>query len=147
MIIDNKNKIIDLLPQKPPFVMIDKLIDNNEKSTSSGLKITKENIFVKNNIFYEPGIIENIAQTAAIKMGYECYLNNTKVPIGFIGAVKNFNLYKFPKANQEIETTITIESAIFNLSLISGIVMCENEKIADCEMKIVIQETKGWKIL
>ncbi len=140
MLIDDKNKIIELLPQKPPFVMIDKLIETNSKSTISGLKITNENIFVKDNKFYEAGIIENIAQTAAIRMGYECMINKTDVPIGFIGAVKKFNLYKLPELNQEIQTTITIESTIFSLTLISGKVICNNKTIADCEMKIFIQE-------
>jgi 3-hydroxymyristoyl/3-hydroxydecanoyl-(acyl carrier protein) dehydratase len=140
MLIDDKNKIIELLPQKPPFVMIDKLIDTDKNSTTSGLKITNDNIFVKDNKFYEAGIIENIAQTAAIRMGYECMINKTDVPIGFIGAVKNFNLYELPELNQEIKTTITIESTIFSLTLISGKVMCNNKIIADCEMKIFIQE-------
>ena len=53
MLIDDKNKIIELLPQKPPFVMIDKLIDTDKNSTTSGLKITNDNIFVKDNKFYE----------------------------------------------------------------------------------------------
>ena len=73
-------------------------------------------------------------------MGYECMINKTDVPIGFIGAVKNFNLYELPELNQEIKTTITIESTIFSLTLISGKVMCNNKIIADCEMKIFIQE-------
>ncbi len=140
MLINDKNKIIELIPQKPPFVMIDKLIETTETTTTSGLKITNENIFVKNKKLHEAGIIENIAQTAAIRMGYQCMINNTNVPIGFIGAVKNFNLYKLPELNQEIKTTITVESTIFSLTLISGKVICNNEIIANCEMKIFIQE-------
>ena len=54
-----------LIPQKPPFVMIDKLINFSETTTSTSFCIKADNIFVAHDYFKEPGLVENIAQTAA----------------------------------------------------------------------------------
>ncbi|MEZ4947941.1 MAG: hypothetical protein R2784_00870 [Saprospiraceae bacterium] len=45
--------------------MVDKLWHSDEKETLSGLFISEDNLFVENGHLAEPGIMENIAQTAA----------------------------------------------------------------------------------
>jgi hypothetical protein len=62
-----------LIPQKPPFVMIDALLFSDEKRTVSSFKIPEKNIFVKEGLFLEPGLVENIAQTAAARAGHETF--------------------------------------------------------------------------
>lgn len=62
--------IEELLPQRRPFVMVGRLlsIDNNRITTA--LEVKAENIFATDGLLTEPGIIENIAQTVATRMGY-----------------------------------------------------------------------------
>src|ERR1700676_785962 len=62
--------IIPLIPQKPPFVMVGKLLYIDETNTRSSFRITNDNVFVKDNLFQEAGLLENIAQTAALRAGY-----------------------------------------------------------------------------
>lgn len=59
----NKEAVENLLPQKFPFVMVDKMYSYTETSLVSGLKIQSDNIFVDNNSFLEAGIIEHMAQS------------------------------------------------------------------------------------
>ncbi|MCX6297407.1 MAG: hypothetical protein NTX97_15380 [Bacteroidetes bacterium] len=59
-----------LIPQKPPFEMVDKLWYNDDSKTISGFSIKENNIFCENGFFSESGIVENIAQTAALRVGY-----------------------------------------------------------------------------
>ena len=66
----NVENIQLLIPQRPPFVMIDKLLSFSETTTTTGLSIRADNIFVENGLFKEPGLVENIAQTAAARAGY-----------------------------------------------------------------------------
>ena len=62
--------ILSYIPQRPPFVMVDEIIDSGEKKTCSKFLIKEDNIFVENGFLKEPGLVENIAQTAAARAGY-----------------------------------------------------------------------------
>jgi len=133
------NDVLKLIPQRPPIVMVDKLISAADKKTLSGLKITPENIFVEDNCLQEPGIIENIAQSAALGVGYLCQSKNEKIPIGFIGAVSNLKIFSLPKVNTEITTEIQVEYEVMETTLISSKVFCNEQLLAQAEMKIFLK--------
>ena len=138
--IDN---IQTLIPQRPPFVMIDKLLSFSENTTTTGFSIKEDNIFVENSLFKEPGLIENIAQTAAARAGYVSQTENKPVLVGYIGAVNNLQVFLLPKTGDELITEITIENQIFDVTLISGKITCNGQPVAQCKMKIFISQPKN----
>lgn len=127
-----------LIPQKPPFVMIDTLLHCGETITQTSFLVTEENIFVENGEFCEAGLMENIAQTAAARAGYIARLENKPVPPGYISAVKNLEIMGLPKTNDELITEIKIENQVFDVMFISGSVCCKDKLVATCEMKIFV---------
>ena len=136
------NDIESLLPQSPPFVMIDKLLYSDETTTRSGLLIKDDNICVKNGELREPGLVENIAQTVAVRAGYISQQENNPVLVGYIGSVKDLQILDLPKTGDELITEITIENQIFDVTIISGRVYCNEKLIAQCQMKIFINKVK-----
>ena len=96
--------IQDLIPQRPPFVMVDKLLSFSEATTSTSFSIKADNIFVENGEFKEPGLVENIAQTAAARAGYISKTENKPVAVGYIGAVNNLEVNYLPKPGDELIT-------------------------------------------
>ena len=130
--------VLSLIPQAPPFVMIDELVVSDEQSAITSLTIRPENIFVKNNYFEEPGMVENIAQTAAARVGHYAISENIAVPIGYIGAINELKIFDLPKVGDTIETEIVIENQIFNVTIISGKIMCRDTVMATCKMKIFL---------
>jgi predicted hotdog family 3-hydroxylacyl-ACP dehydratase len=130
--------INDLIPQKFPFVMIDQLDDSDETSTRCSFTIRDENIFTVDGAFREAGLIENIAQTAAARVGFIAMMEKKDVPVGFIGAVKNLEINDLPKTGETIVTEIKITNTVFDVTIISGTVCLGDKIIAQCEMKIVI---------
>ena len=58
-------KITELIPQREPMVMIDKLIYADEKSAKGILFIRESNMFIHQNKLSEAALIEFMAQTAA----------------------------------------------------------------------------------
>lgn len=142
IIIDGED-ILNLLPQKPPMVMVDKLLYFEKTKTISGLYISENNILVENGLFQESGLTENIAQTAALHTGYLCRRENSAVPIGFIGAIKNLIIHSLPKVGSEIETEINIQYEVFDFTLITGKITCNTKLIAECEMKIFLQKNSN----
>jgi 3-hydroxymyristoyl/3-hydroxydecanoyl-(acyl carrier protein) dehydratase len=131
-----------LIPQRPPFVMIDKLLSFSETVISTGFSIKADNIFVENGEFKEPGLVENIAQTAAARAGYISKTENKPVAVGYIGAVNNLEVYYLPKPGDELITEIAIKNQIFDVTLISGKIICNGKLVAQCNMKIFINQTK-----
>ncbi len=135
----DKNKVLELIPQKHPMVMVDGLISADEEITISKLSITKDNIFCGDGFFQEPGLIENIAQTAALRWGYDVAENNKEPVIGYIGSVKRMIIYVLPKDNDVIRTKITVTNQIMNVTVIKGEVMVGTKLVAEGEMNIFLQ--------
>lgn len=131
-------QILDLIPQRPPIVMVDKLISAEDGKTVTGLTIQPDNIFVLDGVFREPGIIENIAQSAAVGVGWLCRSKEEEVPTGFIGAIKNLVIHFMPEAFSEITTEITVEYQVMEATLIRGCVFFQGKLCAECEMKIFL---------
>lgn len=139
----NVENIQHLIPQRPPFVMVDKVLSFSATGFRTGLRIRADNIFTENGLFKEPGLVENMAQTAAARAGYVSKAENKPVQVGYIGAVNNLEIYALPKTGDELITEITIENQIFDVTLISGKITCNNETIAQCKMKIFINQLKN----
>jgi len=123
--------------------MVDKLLLFNETVTRTGFSIKADNIFVEKGEFKEPGLVENIAQTAAARAGYISKTEDKPVLVGYIGAVNSLQVYSLPKAGDELITEITVENQIFDVTLISGKVFCNEKIIAQCNMKIFINQIKN----
>jgi predicted hotdog family 3-hydroxylacyl-ACP dehydratase len=132
--------ITDLIPQNPPFVMVGSLIAVDEKMARSSFTINPDNVFLKNNIFQEAGLMENIAQTAALRAGYMAAAENKPVSLGYIGAVKDMEIFSLPKAGDEIETEISIEEQVFNMAIISGKVWLNGTLIASCKLNVFTED-------
>jgi predicted hotdog family 3-hydroxylacyl-ACP dehydratase len=123
--------------------MIDKLLSFSETSTTTGFSIKADNIFVEDGLFKEPGLVENIAQTAAARAGYVSQTENKPVLVGYIGAISNLQVFLLPKTGSELITEIIIENQIFDVTLISGKITCNGQLIAQCKMKIFISQPKN----
>lgn len=137
----SKEDIIDYIPQKPPIVMVDAIISCTDTDVVTQFEVVKDNVFVRDYVLQEPGIIENMAQTAAAKAGYEVKKRNAEPFLGFIGAIKDLKIYAFPKVGDVLKTTVTVKMDVMGITLISAESVCGGNKIAECEMKIVIQKT------
>lgn len=133
-----QQNILSLIPQRPPFVMVDQLLACSEKSFKTIFTIAKENVLVNKGELSEAGLLENIAQTAAAGVGYKAKENDTPVLTGYIGAIKNFDVFALPKIGDVITTEVVIEQHIFDVTLISGYVTRNGKLLASCEMKIFI---------
>lgn len=129
-----------LIPQKKPVVMVDKLLHFSEKNIISGLTISLENIFVKDNHFSEPGLIENMAQTIALHTGYKYFLEQKPAPTGYIGAIKKAEIFELPTVLQELMTSVEILHDIMGVTLIQASVECNGKVIAQSEMKTALAQ-------
>jgi 3-hydroxyacyl-[acyl-carrier-protein] dehydratase len=132
----DKQTITNYIPQRSPMVMIHNLIEASETRAITQLTILADNIFLRDNKLAEPGMVENIAQTAAAQVGYVCYQKNIPVPIGYIAAIKDLKVFNFPSENSTITTTVTVKNQVMDITLVQGEVKQNDEVLCQCEMRI-----------
>lgn len=132
--------ITKYIPQRAPFIMIDTVLQGGDKVSETTFTIRGDNIFVENGLFTEPGLVENMAQTAAAGVGYRAAHLNIAPSIGYIGSLKNVFIHRLPAVSDTIRTVITYEHHIMNVYMVKGEIFLGNTIIAGCEMKIFAKE-------
>ena len=124
--------------------MVGQLIHFDEKETATRTLISPDNIFVEKGEFTASGIIENIAQTCAARIGsVNKYVMKKGIQLGFIGAIRNLKIYRHPKVNQVIETTVHTMEEVFGMTLVSAKMTCEGNVISECQMKIALSDVES----
>ena len=136
----SKQHIQSILPQHPPMVMVDELLYSNETTTRCRFKIEADNIFTEEGVLREPGMVENIAQTAAAGVGFTAQQNNQGAPVGYIGAIKDLEIFMLPKIGDSIETEVEVMNRVFDVTLVNGNIYCNDQLAVRCEMKIFISK-------
>ena len=130
------------LPQSPPMVMVGKLLLAEEKKTITSLVIREDNIFCSEGCFREPGLIENMAQSAAAGTGYRSRKEGKDPPVGYIGGIRDIRILDLPRIGEEITTEVTVIHEVFDALVVSGKVFLDNRCIASCELKIFLSKPK-----
>lgn len=133
-----KSLVENLIPQKAPFVMVDKLFSFGENTITAGLTIAADNIFVENNRFNESGIVEHMAQSVALYTGYQYYLKNEPAPTGYIGSIKNVEVLELPLPGEDLVTEVNVLQEFMGVTLVDIITKRNNIQIASSQMKTVL---------
>ena len=133
--------IHELLPQQKPFVMIEKLVQFDERITVTETILKQNNIFVDNGRMSASGLVENIAQTCAARIGYvNKYILKKGIQLGFIGAIRNMEINALPAVGDVIVTRVEVMEEVFGMTLANATVTCNGKTLATTEMKIAIKE-------
>lgn len=132
--------VLDLLPQRPPLIMIDKLVFSDEVVTITKFLVRSDNIFMEGDVLNACALVENIAQTCAARMGYINYVNHEKVRIGFIGSVRNLNILRPVRLGELLTTSIEVKEEVMQLTLVEASVRVGDETVVTAEMKIALSD-------
>jgi predicted hotdog family 3-hydroxylacyl-ACP dehydratase len=130
----------ELIPQRPPFVMIDRLVSSDAVFSVTELEVRPDNLFVDNGRMTAAGLVENIAQTCAARIGYINLNSGEAVKIGVIGSISNLNIARTPKVGEHLVTTIKLLEEVFQVTLVEAMVKSDDEVLAQCNMKIALTD-------
>lgn len=132
-------KLIELLPQRPPMVLVHELVSCDAAQTTSRFRVTPECVLCADGFMTEAGLLENIAQTAAAGSGYAYQQRGQPTPVGYIAAIKDLTIWQLPAAETELTTQICVENQVMEFSIVRGQVRAGEVIFADCEMRIFIK--------
>jgi predicted hotdog family 3-hydroxylacyl-ACP dehydratase len=136
----NRNEITRYIPQRGSMVMIHDIVHITDDSATTQFEILPDNVFVKDGFLREPGLLENIAQTAAAQMGYTHMKKGLLIPIGYIASVKRLQVFDFPPIGNWLSTSIQVINQVLNVIQIEGLVNFNGSVICTCEMNIFVEK-------
>lgn len=129
-----------ILPQQEPFVMVDTLVHFEMNTSTTETTVRETNIFVDNGRFSASGMMENIAQTCAARIGfYNKYILHNDVQLGFIGAISKFVIEQRPAVGQTFRTKVDVLEEIFGMTLAQATITCDGQVLATAELKLAIK--------
>lgn len=134
-------ELFSYIPQRPPFVMVDALYEKGEDYVLSGFTVAANNLLVEGGLFQEGGLVENIAQTAALLAGIRAVEACLPVPLGFIAGIRNLEIKQLPAIEESIRTHARLTHDLGNVQVVEGSVFNhDDELLARCELRIFIKE-------
>lgn len=133
-------ELYKLIPQRNPIVMVDTFFCADETSAETGLHVLSDNLFCKEGLLRESGMIEHVAQSAAAFSGYAPFQKGESPKLGFIGEVKKFRIVRLPEVGEFLRTSLRVLGEAAGVTLISAETKSEEEILATCQMKIFIKE-------
>ena len=130
--------IRDLLPQRPPILLVDGLESVEGDTAVSTLTVRADNCFTdEDGLLAEAGVVEHIAQSASALAGYKAVqAGATAPPVGYIGEVKKFRLHRLPRMGEVLRTTVSFGTEVEGVTLLSAETRAGEELIASTQMKI-----------
>ena len=131
--------VLQFLPHRPPFVMIDSITAGADRLGGSRFTVMADNVMVADGRLSAGGLVENIAQTAGAATGLAAQSTGTAPALGYIGAVKDLSIFALPLTGQTLDTEIEIVHQVMNALIVRGTVHCEGQLMASCELKIFLQ--------
>ncbi|MBQ0073733.1 MAG: pseudouridylate synthase [Prevotella sp.] len=133
--------IHELLPQQEPFVMVGVLCHFDDAVTITETEISSDNLFVDDGVFTASGLIENVAQTCAARIGYvNKYILGKGIQLGFIGAIRNLEIHENPKVGDVIITKVEVLEEVFGMTLANATVTSGDKVLLTTDMKIAIRD-------
>ena len=130
--------ILTLLPQKPPMVMVERLLHCDTVVTETEFTVRENCIMVEDGQLTPMGLVENVAQTCAARMGYINVSSGKEVRVGVIGALRDVEIHSLPPVGSTIKTRIEVSEEVFGMTLAQAESYCGDTILASGTIKIAL---------
>lgn len=135
--------ITRLIPQRPPFVMVDHVVSCDIVDAYTEFEVRADNIFLDEGSLSAAGLIEHLAQSCAARMGCINRMNGESIKIGFIGDIRNCTIHRLPRVGELLTTHVHILEDVFHLTLAEVTARVGDEVIASSRMKIALTDMEA----
>ena len=132
----SREEISSFIVIRPPFIMVDRLITAMDNYYETSFEVSESNVFVRGQHFSPYGMIENIAQSAAIGLAYSGSSEEAQPLEGFIGAVSKLSVHGLAKPGEKILTKVRLINQLGHMYLFEGICYLGTTKLLDCKVKL-----------
>lgn len=118
------NTIMEWLPQRYPFLLVDCVIEVEEEYIRTR-KCVSAGDYLKESGNY---LIENMAQSASALFGYRNRNSNRIIENMYLAAIEEAEINRLPCVGEVIETEVNVVIAIGTLARVKAVSYGENHK-------------------
>ena len=120
------------------MVMVDRLLHCDPVLTETEFLVREDCIMMEDGRLSAMGLIENIAQTCAARMGYINVSSGKEVRVGVIGALRDVEIFTLPAMGSTIKTRIEVSDEVFGMTLAQAESRCGYTLLASGTIKIAL---------
>lgn len=120
--------------------MVDRVVSCEGKHAQTVFAICEGNMLLEDNALSSAGIIENMAQSCAARMGCKDWQRGEPIKIGYIGDVRDCDILRHPVVGETLETQVNIIEEMFGLMLAEVTVKSGETIVATARMKIAMTD-------
>ncbi|MCB0792689.1 MAG: hypothetical protein H6595_09025 [Flavobacteriales bacterium] len=137
-------EVLRYLPQRPPIILVDEMLERGPDHIITGITVRPDDLFVEDDHMREGGLIEHVAQSAALGIGLSKAAEaDGAPPIGFIGSVSRLRIARTPRIGERLRTEVRTQHRIGPVEVVQGLVRSNGEEIATMEMKVFLMDDGG----
>ena len=126
-----------LVPHRPPFLLVDKLLYFSGQTGVVESVISPDNFFLaQDGRFQDIAMVEILAQSAAAVKGYSDLQQGKEISKGFLVDIREFIFKKKCYKGDTIHSRIDITKSFGGFSIINGVLTCSGEECAAGSMKL-----------
>ena len=134
-------RISEVIPQRPPFVMVDSLVRFDANGVETSFTVREDNILLENGSLDPAGILENIAQSCAVRIGFiSKYILLRGVDIGYICAIRDMDIMRTPSVGETLSTTVSVRDEIMGMTIVEAEVKSGRSLIAKGTMSTALKK-------
>lgn len=130
--------IQDIIPQRPPFVFVDTLLEMAEERSRVQFTVPADCPLAAGGCLTAAGLLEHTAQACAARIGYLQAQAGQPIRIGYIGSVKEMTIARRPQTGETITTEIVLLESVFDISLFRCVCRVGETVAAEVTLKLAL---------
>lgn len=130
-----------LVPHRPPFLLVDRLLEFTGQAGVVESIIAPDNLFLTDDgTFKEIALVELLAQSAAAVKGYSDLMGGKEIKKGFLVDIREFNFKERCCEGDVVHIFIEISKSFSGFSIINGYLRCSDKEIAAGTLKLWVPD-------
>ncbi len=112
--------ITELIPQRPPFLFVDKVVERSENKITTSLKLTGEEDFFKGHFPGNPIMPGVLLQEALFQSGAALMAGKEGAGLGVVTRVQNAKFKNMVRPGDELQMEVELTESLANAHYMKG---------------------------
>lgn len=128
--------ILELIPQRPPFLFVDKVVDRTENSIKTTLKVTGQEDFFKGHFPGNPIMPGVLLQEALFQSGAALMAGRAGGGLGVVTRVQNAKFKNMVRPGDLLEMEVQLTESISNAHYMKGTTKVDGKTVLVIEFAV-----------
>ncbi len=131
--------VLDLIPHRPPFVMIDHIIDITDDAIVAEKTFFDNDYGTRGHFVLEGILIETAAQTVAARQGYDNLDSEGEPARGMLVSIGNLDYFSRAKTGTPLRILAKKKTQVGNFSILTITISQEDATVAQGTIQLFME--------